>query len=136
MEDDRPPPRKPSARSSARAKRSAARLAAVQILYQASLTGQDLAAALTEFADYRIGQILEDIELVAADRETLDPIIGGMIQFWPEIEEAITAAFREGTDPARLELLLRCILRAGTTELLVRRDVGNRGDHQRLLVRD
>jgi N utilization substance protein B len=120
--DDRPPPRKPSARSSAKARRTAARLTAVQILYQAAINGQPLSEALEEFADYRIGQIIDDIEIVPADRETLDAVIGGLIQYGPRIEELLTNSLR-GSPPERLELLLRCIIRAGLAELLVRRDL-------------
>ena len=120
--DDRPPARKPSARSAPREKRTAARLTAVQILYQSALTGQDLAAALTEFRDYRIGQIIEDIEIVPADAETLDAIVGGIVQFGGRVDEVLLASLR-GTSPERVETLLRSIMRAGIAELIVRRDL-------------
>ena len=61
---DIPPPRKPSARSSAKAKRSAARLTAVQILYQANVSGEDIETVHIEFLRYRIGQLLDGLELV------------------------------------------------------------------------
>ncbi len=120
--DDRPPARKPSARSSAKARKTAARLTAVQIVYQAEITGQDLAKALQEFADYRIGQIIDDIELVPADRETLDAIISGLIQHKDKVDELLAASLR-GTSLDRLELLLGSILRAATAELLTRSEL-------------
>ncbi len=122
MVDDRPPARKPSARSSARARRSAARLTAVQILYQAALTGQPLPQALTEFIDYRIGQVVEGIEIISADMETLSPIIAGVQEHAAEIDRVMAGALR-GTTPERLELLLRVVMRAGIAELMLRRDL-------------
>jgi N utilization substance protein B len=120
--DDRPLPRKPSARSAPRAKRTAARLNAVQILYQSTLTGQDLPAALIEFRDYRIGQIIEDIEIVPADAETLNAIIGGLASHAERIDQVLAASLR-GSTPDRVEILLRSIMRVGIAELLVRRDL-------------
>ena len=120
--DDRPLPRKPSARSAPREKRTAARLTAVQILYQSAMTGQDVHQALIEFRDYRIGQIIEDLEIVPADADTLDAIIGGIVQFGSRVDEVLAASLR-GTTPERVEALLRSIMRAGVAELLVRRDL-------------
>ncbi len=120
--DDRPLPRKPSARSAPREKRTAARLTAVQILYQSAMTGQDVHQVLIEFRDYRIGQIVEDLEIVSADPETLDAIIGGIVQFGSRVDEVLAASLR-GTTPERVEALLRSIMRAGVAELLVRRDL-------------
>jgi N utilization substance protein B len=120
--DDRPPPRKPSARSSAKAKRSAARLTAVQILYQAASNGQTPLEALKEFSVYRIGQIVDDIEIVPADRETLDAIIAGVAEYQEQIDSIMTANLK-GAAPERIELLMRCILRAGIVELFLHDEI-------------
>ncbi len=120
--DDRPPPRKPSARSSAKAKRSAARLTAVQVLYQAALNGQTPAQALEEFSVYRIGQIVDEQEIVPADMETLNAIIETVGEKQEELDVVMATVLR-GTTPERLELLMRVAMRAGIAELMVRRDL-------------
>ena len=120
--DDRPPLRKPSARSSAKAKRSAARLTAVQILYQAALNEQTPQQALKEFAEYRIGQIVDGVEIVPADRETLDAIVDGVADLREEIDSILVASLK-GSSTERIELLMRCILRAGVAELILRPDI-------------
>ena len=119
--DDRPPPRKPSARSSLKARRSGARMSAVQIIYQSELNKQSLPQALAEYSDYRIGQIVDGIEIVPADPETLKAIVQGVEDHDEAIREVMRAALR-GTTPERIETLLRSILRAGIAELMLRQD--------------
>ena len=116
--DDRPPKRKPSARSSNRAKRTAARLTAVQILYQANQLGAEPEKILQEFHDYRIGQIIDELELIPADLELLAKIIAATVDN-AETIDALLASSLTGTTPERVELLLRTIMRAGIAELLI-----------------
>jgi N utilization substance protein B len=115
--DDRPAPRKPSARSSAKAKRSAARLTAVQILYQAGISGAGVEEVLTEFSDYRIGQLLDGMELVAADREMLAKILDAVHLHQSRISEILTQTLQK-EKRERLEKLLTCIMTAGIAEMI------------------
>ena len=57
----------PKPRSSAKARRSAARLAAVQVLYEIAQTGKSAAEALAEFIEFRIGHEVDGEKFVAAD---------------------------------------------------------------------
>jgi N utilization substance protein B len=120
--DDRPPKRKPSARSSAKAKRTAARLTAVQILYQAQLLQVPAAKILQEFHDYRIGQIIDGIEIIPADQDLLAGIIEAVTNNQAEIGSILERSLR-GTTPERLEQLLRTIMQAGIGELLANADI-------------
>jgi N utilization substance protein B len=103
--------------------RSAARLAAVQALYQIELTGATTEGALDEFERRGSGGIIESDAQLAVDRALVRCILEGVGTRAAEIdgyvEEALTAAW----PLARLEVLLRAILRAGAYELLVGADV-------------
>jgi N utilization substance protein B len=120
--DDRPPKRKPSARSSAKARRTAARLTAVQILYQAQQLGTPAAKILQEFHDYRIGQIIDELEIIPADGELLAAIVEAATDNVIEINEILERSLR-GTTLERLEQLLRVIMQAGIGELMAHRDI-------------
>lgn len=102
---------------SPKAKKTAARLAAVQILYQMRLNNQDADSALREFVNHRLGFKIEGDVYVPADQELLDQIILGIQNRWMDIEEIIVAALSAGKK-SEVEPLLDGILRAGTYELL------------------
>ena len=51
--------------------RSAARLAAVQALYQQEMEGTPLAVLLTEFHQHRLGATIDDVEYAEAETEFL-----------------------------------------------------------------
>ena len=62
------------ARSSSR---SAARLAAVQALYQQEMEGTPIARLLKEFHDHRLGAVIEDAHYHDAERDFFDDIVTG-----------------------------------------------------------
>lgn len=105
-------------RSSAKARRSAARLAAVQVLYEVAQTGKTAAEALAEFIEFRIGHEIDGETFVAADVTLLTAIVRGADAEKAEIDTLIEGAIRPPLERERLELLLRVILIAGTWELL------------------
>ena len=108
----------PKPRSSAKARRSAARLAAVQVLYQMAQTGKPAPEALAEFIEFRIGHEIDGVTFVAADVTLLSAIVRGADAEQAHIYGLIEAAVRPPLERQRLELLLRMILVAGTWELL------------------
>jgi N utilization substance protein B len=108
----------PKPRSSAKARRSAARLAAVQVLYQMEQAGKSAADALAEFIEFRIGHEVDGATFVAADITLLSAIVRGADAERAHIDGLIEAAVRPPLERQRLELLLRVILVAGTWELL------------------
>jgi N utilization substance protein B len=102
---------------SAKAQKTAARLAAVQILYQMRLNNQDAPSALREFVKHRIGFEIDGDVFVPADRELLDSIVMGVHGRWTDIDEIVSAALAAGKKN-EVEPLLDAILRAGAYELL------------------
>ncbi len=112
----------PRARRSAQA-RSAARLAAVQALYQQEMEGTPIAGLLKEFHDHRLGAMIEDAQYIDAERAFFDDVVTGVAARSAEIDAAISGRLADGWSLARLDRPMRAILRAGAYELIARRDV-------------
>ncbi|PVE23240.1 transcription antitermination factor NusB [Microvirga sp. KLBC 81] len=105
------------------AERSAARLAAVQALYQMDLSGKTVVDALAEFEAFWIGREVEGIEFKPSDIEFFRNVISGVVQNQRAIDVKIDKALAEGWPLRRVEAVLRAILRAGGYELMFRKDV-------------
>ena len=103
--------------------RSAARLAAVQALYQQEMEGTPVARLLKEFHNHRLGATIEDATYVEAEQSFFDDVVSGVDARRAEIDETISAKLAEGWSLERLDRPMRAILRAGTYELLARSDV-------------
>ncbi|MFM9977502.1 MAG: transcription antitermination factor NusB [Sphingomonadaceae bacterium] len=103
--------------------RSAARLAAVQALYQQDMEPKPVAQLLHEFHEHRLGATIGDIEYVAAEAEFFDDLVQGALARAGEVDALIVARLASGWSLDRLDKPMRAILRAGTYELLARPDV-------------
>jgi N utilization substance protein B len=103
--------------------RSAARLAAVQALYQREMEGTALAKLLDEFHQHRLGKGVEDEKLADAEVEFFDDIVSGVDARIEEIDAMVGERLSEGWSLKRLDKTLAQILRAGAYELLARNDV-------------
>jgi transcription antitermination protein NusB len=103
--------------------RSAARLAAVQALYQQEMEKTALRPLLHEFHHHRLGATIEDAEYVDAEVEFFDDIVIGVDARRDEIDRLIASKLAAGWSLDRLDKPMRQILRAGTYELLARADV-------------
>ena len=103
--------------------RSAARLAAVQALYQQEMEGTPLPRLLKEFHDHRLGATIEEAEYHEAERDFFDDIVTGVHARRDDIDQAITAKLASGWTLDRLDRPMRAILRAGCYELIARPDV-------------
>lgn len=103
--------------------RSAARLAAVQALYQMEMEATPLAQLLHEFHQHRLGATIEDATYADAERKFFDDLVTGADARREEIDLAITGRLAEGWSLARLDKPMKAILRAGTYELIARPDV-------------
>lgn len=103
--------------------RSAARLAAVQALYQQEMEGTPLPQLLREFHDHRLGATIEDAEYHEAEDDFFDDIVTGSIARRGEIDSAVAARLAAGWTLERLDRPMRAILRAGAYELIARPDV-------------
>jgi N utilization substance protein B len=103
--------------------RSAARLAAVQALYQQEMEGIPIARLLREFHEHRLGATIEEAQYVEAEQSFFDDVVTGVDARRIEIDNAIADKLAEGWSLERLDRPMRAILRAGTYELLARMDV-------------
>src|SRR5688572_13520816 len=103
--------------------RSAARLAAVQALYQREMEGTPLPNLLHEFHRHRLGATIEDVEYADAEVDFFDDIVSGVDARLEEIDALISGKLAEGWALERLDRPMRQILRAGTYELIARIDV-------------
>lgn len=111
-----------TARTRSRA-RAAARLAAVQALYQLEMEGTAITVLLHEFHNHRLGATIEDVEYADADAAFFDDIVKGVDARREEIDGLIAAKLSAEWSLDRLDKPMRQILRAGTYELLARPDV-------------
>ena len=108
--------------------RSAARLAAVQALYQLQMENTALARLLDEFHQHRLGREVDDEDHegeIFADAEVafFDDLVRGVDARRADIDELLSARLASGWTIARLDKTMLQILRAGTYELLARPDV-------------
>jgi transcription antitermination protein NusB len=103
--------------------RSAARLAAVQALYQHDMEATPVMQLLHEFHQHRLGATIGDDEYAEAEVEFFDDIVSGATARTGEIDAAIAARLSADWTLDRLDKPMRAILRAGTYELLARADV-------------
>ncbi|NUQ18298.1 MAG: transcription antitermination factor NusB [Sphingomonas sp.] len=103
--------------------RSAARLAAVQALYQQDMEGTPLPRLLKEFHDHRLGATIEDDTYHEAERDFFDDVVTGADARRDEIDGLISDRLAEGWTLERLDRPMRAILRAGAYELIARPDV-------------
>jgi N utilization substance protein B len=103
--------------------RSAARLAAVQALYQMESGGQGVEATIREFKDFRLGQDLEGEALQAADATFFADILRGAVEAQNKLDPYLTRQLAAGWRLSRLDATVRAILRAGLYEMIRRPDV-------------
>ncbi len=103
--------------------RSAARLAAVQALYQQQMEGTALARLLDEFHQHRLGMEVDEEQYADAEVDFFDDVVSGVDARREEIDELVAGKLAAGWTIARLDKTMLQILRAGTYELLGRADV-------------
>lgn len=103
-------PRKRNA-SSARRARHAARLAAVQALYQMELTGDDCESVAQQFIEHRFPE-------GETDTAWFGEIVRGVPRLQAEIDRAVQKSLSSDWPLKRVDSTLRAILRAGVYELV------------------
>ena len=103
--------------------RSAARLAAVQALYQQDMEGTAVAPLLHEFHRHRLGATIDGVEYAKAEVDFFDDVVQGADARREELDALIAAKLGEGWSIARLDKPMKAILRAGAYELAARADV-------------
>jgi N utilization substance protein B len=104
-------------------RRAAARLAAVQALYQMDVAKKGINEILAEFEAHWIGQEVEGDQYNKAENAFFRAILEGVLADQGEVDVLVDRALQQGWPLRRVEAVLRAILRAGAFELLGRKDV-------------
>ena len=100
--------------------RAAARLAAVQALYQMKMSGEGASSVVADFLEHRLagpGQDPEGVDLKKVDRAFFEDLVHGVARESDDLDDMLTAVLAENWPVERLERLLRLILGAGAFEL-------------------
>jgi N utilization substance protein B len=103
--------------------RSAARLAAVQALYQQEMEAIPVPRLLHEFHHHRLGATIDGTEYVEAEVDFFDDLVSGADARREELDGLIAGKLSAGWSLTRLDKPMKAILRAGAYELLARPDV-------------
>jgi N utilization substance protein B len=104
-------------------RRGAARLAAVQALYQMDIAGTDLNDILAEFESHWLGGEVEGDKYLPAEAAFFRDIVRGVVADQRNLDPAIDQALSKGWPLKRVEALVRAVLRAGAFELTNRKDI-------------
>src|SRR5215469_5753371 len=104
-------------------KRGAARLAAVQALYQMDLAGTGVNEIMAEFESHWLGGEVEGAKYLPAEAAYFRDIVSGVVREQSRLDPNIDAALASGWPLKRIEAVLRAVLRAGAYELAFRNDV-------------
>lgn len=111
-------------------RRSAARLAAVQALYELDITDAQVSGVLHEFLARRWPAAESEdggpSQVPAPDEALLGDLVRGTSDRIEDLDRMINAALTNEWTTDRLEVLLRAMLRAGAYELVARGDIGAR----------
>jgi len=103
--------------------RGAARLAAVQALYQMDIGGAGVLEIVAEYEAHRLGQELDGDTYLKADPSWFRSIVSGVVRDQRLLDPMIGSALQDDWALSRLDSTVRAILRAGTFELRERKDV-------------
>ncbi|MEZ5892117.1 MAG: transcription antitermination factor NusB [Parvularculaceae bacterium] len=103
--------------------RSAARLAAVQALYQMETAGQGVEDTIREFKEHRLGKVIEGAAMHDADAAFFADILRGAVETQGKLDPYLQRQLAENWRLSRLDATVRAILRAGLYELIRRPDV-------------
>jgi N utilization substance protein B len=104
-------------------RRGAARLAAVQALYQMDIAGTGLNDILAEFESHWIGREVEGEQYLPAEAAFFRDVVSGVVREQRKLDPLIDEALARGWPLKRIEAIMRAVLRAGAYELDHRTDV-------------
>jgi N utilization substance protein B len=104
-------------------KRGAARLAAVQALYQMEIAGTGINEILAQFESHWLGREVEGAQYLPAEAAFFRDVVSGVVREQRKIDPLIDEVLSKSWPLKRIEAILRAALRAGAYELDHRRDV-------------
>ena len=98
--------------------RSAARLFAVQALYQMEMSGQSVDRVRQEFETHRFGERFEDHEMEEADVDLFRDLLERAVERQAAVDQATDRALVDRWPLGRVDPTLRALFRAAGAELL------------------
>jgi transcription antitermination protein NusB len=104
-------------------RRGAARLAAVQALYQMDIAGKGLNDIMAEFESHWLGREVEGEQYLPAEAAFFRDIVSGFAAEQRRLDPLIDQALAAGWPLKRFEAIVRAVLRAGCYELDKRTDI-------------
>ncbi len=104
-------------------RRGAARLAAVQALYQMDIAGTSLQDILADFERHWIGHEIEGEQYLPAEAGFFREIVTGVVAEQRRLDPLVDHVLAAGWPLKRVEAILRSVLRAGAYELDKRHDI-------------
>lgn len=120
-------PKKPASATEKKAnRRGAARLAAVQALYQMDIAGAGINDIFAEFESHWLGNEVEGDTYLPAEAAFFRDVVSGVVRDQKRLDPLIDEALSKGWPLKRIEAILRAVLRAGAYELEHRKDVPGR----------
>ena len=103
--------------------RSAARLAAVQALYQMDIAATPLPDILSEYESHWIGRDVDGESYPEAEAAYFRDNVSGVLREQRTIDPVVDDVLARGWPLRRVEAVLRAVLRAGAYELMHRPEV-------------
>jgi N utilization substance protein B len=107
-------------------RRGAARLAAVQALYQMDIAGAGINDIFAEFESHWLGGEVEGDKYLPAEAAFFRDVVSGVVRDQAKLDPLIDDALAKGWPLKRIDAILRAVLRAGAYELEHRKDVPGR----------
>jgi N utilization substance protein B len=107
-------------------RRGAARLAAVQALYQMDIAGAGINDVFAEFESHWIGGEVEGEKYLPAEGAFFRDVVSGVVRDQARLDPLIDDALSRGWPLKRIDAILRAVLRAGAYELEHRKDIPGR----------
>lgn len=102
----------------ARQRKSASRLYAVQALFQMEASSQTVEAVCAEFETHRFGAIYEGDEMMEGDTVSFRALIEGAVNEQAKIDQMTDRALVAKWPIARIDPTLRALFRAAGSELI------------------
>ncbi len=104
-------------------RRGAARLAAVQALYQMDIAGAGLNDIFAEFESHWLGNEVEGDTYLPAEAAFFKDVVSGVVRDQAKLDPLLDEALNQGWPLKRIDAIIRATLRAGAYELEHRKDV-------------
>ncbi|MBI3700239.1 MAG: transcription antitermination factor NusB [Afipia sp.] len=104
-------------------RRGAARLAAVQALYQMEIAGAGINDIFAEFESHWLGSEVEGEKYLPAEAAFFKDVVSGVVRDQTKLDPLLDDSLNKGWPLKRIDAILRAILRAGAYELEHRKDV-------------